>query len=265
VKWAETLGPLLFLVPWKRAWCRAAGVAGFVALHLGIILFMRLYTFPLVCIVGLVALLPSELWNLALARRTAEGHAPRPGPRPGRAWALARSALAATALAYVVVSNLENTPGSPVRTPASLRPVGKALRLDQHWALFAPAPFKENIWFRVVGTLADGSRVDLLNGEGGLPVDQLPGPGDFLYRNERWYNYMVALSYFRRNSAHIPHMADYLCREWNSRRPERAASQVSVHEYRSEIDPHRAEAPAPAHRVVFESGCDAAEPTKHES
>lgn len=91
-------------------------------------------------------------------------------------------------------------------------------RLDQSWSIFAPAPPRDDGWHVIVGTLEDGSQVDLLYGQSGninwdKPTRQ---QRNRLYRNMQWRTYFINLNRAMGQTLY-PHYAAYLCREWNRR------------------------------------------------
>lgn len=69
----EGLGPFLLLLPWWRT--RLIGVLGFLALHIGFGLFMRLGIFPYISCVCVLGFLPAEFWD-RFAERTARKSLP---------------------------------------------------------------------------------------------------------------------------------------------------------------------------------------------
>ncbi|MEM8545620.1 MAG: hypothetical protein AAGF66_16695, partial [Cyanobacteria bacterium P01_H01_bin.119] len=101
------------------------------------------------------------------------------------------------------------------RTLQTLNPLSRATRLDQSWSIFAPSPPRDDGWHVVVGTLADGSQVDLLRN--GRPVSfDKPTLGDRsrVYGNMQWRT--LYINFNRGIGEQLqPHYVDYLCRQWN--------------------------------------------------
>ena len=67
-------------------------------------------------------------------------------------------------LVYVVMLNVErlrNPLATVGRFPLSM--LGKVTGLEQYWNMFSPGPYEYGSWLRVEGTLADGSRVNLVH------------------------------------------------------------------------------------------------------
>lgn len=72
LKW-ENWGAFLFFVPFYHDFCRSLGVLGFLAMHFGFVLCLRLGLFFYVCSVAVFALIPSSPWDILLSRlRTVE-------------------------------------------------------------------------------------------------------------------------------------------------------------------------------------------------
>jgi len=64
VLWWEEYGPLFFFIPVKSQACRLFGVLGFLALHLGFALCLRLGVFFWIGVVGNLMLLPALAWEI---------------------------------------------------------------------------------------------------------------------------------------------------------------------------------------------------------
>lgn len=136
----------------------------------------------------------------------------------------ARSALAlvsdvavAGLIAYVFLWNLRTVewPKYTNVLPLKLGFIGQALRLDQKWFLFAPAPYKSDGWFVVRGTLAGGREVDLFRG-GATVSWEKPESISALHPNVRWRKYMRNLWEYQRTSLPSAYV-DHLFRDWNGR------------------------------------------------
>ncbi len=99
--------------------------------------------------------------------------------------------------------------------PPQMNALGFNLGLDQMWGMYAPCPLREDGWYVVEGTLADGTRVDVLRGGGPVRWEK-PELVSESYKNERWRKYMLNL-WSAENADHRPYYAAYLFREWNGR------------------------------------------------
>ena len=217
----EAAGPALLFVPFFAGRVRLAVVAGFLLFHLaGLRLCLELGSFPWVCSVAWLALLPGGFWDGAagLARRprwlAAGGGA---GAGAGHPRPVLLNVLAASLLAYVFLWNLRTTdPGRWGRVlPARADFLATTFGIDQKWDMFAPRPLRDSGWYVAQGNRRDGAAVDLLRD--GAPVCwEQPPLVSATYRNERWRKYLMNL-WAKDNAAHRPLYARYLLREWNAR------------------------------------------------
>ena len=95
---------------------------------------------------------------------------------------------------------------------------GRTLRISQFWTMFAPYPSRTSGWYVIVGTLADGSQVDLYRhivlGED-FPEVSWERPDRLVetFHGPRWRKYMMSL---RRSTkkGYRPLLCKYLAREW---------------------------------------------------
>jgi hypothetical protein len=247
----EALGPVLLFCPVFTGPVRVAAVTGFALFHLvGLNLCMDLGIFPYICAVAWLSLLPGWFWDrlacrarapAPLGRLLAVGAAvagrlaalcPRRAGEDDRAvgrltWL--QSTAVIFLLAYVFFWNLRtvNYPKYARYFPPQVNPIGCTLGLDQMWNMFAPFPLKEDGWWVIQGELKDGSRVDVW--KGGAPVCwQKPDLVSETYKNERWRKYMLNL-WYTINAAHRPLFAQYLCRQWNARHPDRPLRSLEVY------------------------------------
>jgi predicted DCC family thiol-disulfide oxidoreductase YuxK len=98
------------------------------------------------------------------------------------------------------------------RSLQTLDILSRVTRLDQSWSIFAPAPPRDDGWLVVVGTLKDGSEVNLLNDDVSINW-QKPTikQRNALYKNMQWRTYFINLNRGV-GKALYPLYGDYLCR-----------------------------------------------------
>lgn len=155
------------------------------------------------------------LWrNRRILQRVARQE-PLPELRPTRF----AQAVAAFSLVFITLWNLKGMDEKRFgRYTQNFTWVASLARLDQHWAMFAPFPFKHDGWFVLLATLADGSQVDLL--QGGKPVRwEKPAPVASQYVNERDRKYLMNLYEIRYDAQRI-HFVRYKIREWLRSHPQ---------------------------------------------
>jgi hypothetical protein len=223
--WFEALGPVLLFCPVYTGPVRTGVVALFLLFHLvGLNIFMALGPFPYICAVAWLALLPGWFWDRlparfphALAGRDTGTVAPgRPGEQPPELLpSLLEMTLVTFLLVYVLCWNVRTVNYTRYSRyfPPQMNSLGFTLGLDQMWSMYAPCPLKEDGWYVVEGTLADGTRVDVLHGGGPVRWEK-PELVSESYKNERWRKYMLNL-WSAENAGHRPYYAAYLLREWN--------------------------------------------------
>jgi hypothetical protein len=127
----ELLGPFLAFVPGRHGIPRLVAVALFWSFHLGLAACMNIGLFPLFSMVAWLPFLPAQIWGQRAAPASA------PPERSTRARAVSIAALAV--LAYMGLFLAEQL-GAPRVVPGPLRAIGRALRLEQSWSMFAPDP-----------------------------------------------------------------------------------------------------------------------------
>ena len=95
---------------------------------------------------------------------------------------------------------------------------GRLLRVGQSWNMFSPYPPRLSGWYVVVGTLEDGSQVDLYRhvvlGEESPEISwDRPNRIVETFRGPRWRKYMMSLRK-KEKSDFRPLLCKYLAREW---------------------------------------------------
>lgn len=225
---------------------RTALVCLFAGAHLAMALTMALGLFPLVSVAALLPFLPPAVWDRAervgrrlrsrangelpgaprlgrLVDRLATGDGPRvrqarapdptPGPtdRYGPALDRWRGRIARAVVAVLLVSMLlwnGATLGyvdAPDAVEATVDPE------ERRWDMFAE-PWRYGGWYVASAETASGREVDAMYG-GSVDWDRPPEVAE-AYPTHRWRMYLVDL--LRSGNADLrPHLAAYLCRDWN--------------------------------------------------
>lgn len=207
----EWLGPLLILIPWRSEKWRLATVLGFMAFHLvGIASLMKLGIVCWAFTIAWIPLLPGVFWNsLGIGVSTESKEPNRRDPFPV-------NAFVTTCLIYVIIWNAAALPQIPVRKflPKGWSIPGYALRLDQFWFAFTPAPPDNDGWYVVETILKDNRIVDAWRGGHQISWDK---PDDIasVFPDVRWRKYLISLLQ-ERNAPYRIAFTDYLCRSWNA-------------------------------------------------
>lgn len=201
----EYAGPAFLLVPFAFGPVRTLTVFGFYALHIGFRAALDIGLFSQICMVAWTAFLPGWFWDRFTRWPGTSGPAIR---TPA-----SKNALAAFFLALILSWNL-STVLKGYSVPSEVRWVGRVLRLDQKWNMFAPYPMKDDGWFVMPGTLRNGTEVDLWRD--GAPVTyEKPELVSAMYANQRWRKYMrnVWLKKYKKSRLYL---GKWVCRSWNA-------------------------------------------------
>jgi hypothetical protein len=238
--WLEWIVPFLLFSPVKNAWCRMVGVLTFWAFHLGTILTLDIGLFPFVGMCAWIALLPGSFWDAWPGRLVMRvgaavfGWLTRrlPGeyrwgavrgvdrwfPSPETPTAhLNRAAkvFVAVMLVYVFLWNLRETNANywePRVLPNSLTWIGRLTHMDQSWGMFGRPPHSDG-WFVMVGTLNDGTRVNLW--DPGQPVTfARPTLVSRTLKGQRWRKYFSNI-YLAQYANYREYFCEFLMQRWN--------------------------------------------------
>ncbi len=120
--------------------------------------------------------------------------------------------LAAFFIIFIIAWNVQSL-GKNNAVPNGIEFIAHKLRIDQYWNMFSPFPLKDDGWYVIDASLANGKHIDLLRD--GKPVDfEKPSHVAYLYKHERWRKYLMNL-WSRDNSVYRPYYLQYLCYDWN--------------------------------------------------
>lgn len=197
---------------------RTIVILALIAMHVAFGLTFRIGVFSLVCIAGLLMILPSDLPPTPAARATRFG----------------RFLTFVTIL--VVLQNLTILP--PLRRfGGPFHAIGAWTGLRQGWGMFAPAPPRLHGYVSIAGTRADGSTYDVLTGGSVTVPERFPLTAAFdPYPSEYWRRFLAATVYPAHRSPPWA-LARYLCKGLGPRRddpPTRLA--VDVVEFETLLD-----------------------------
>ncbi|MEZ4699555.1 MAG: HTTM domain-containing protein [Rhodothermales bacterium] len=241
--WLEMVGPALAFVPFITGFWRSLAALSFIAFHAGLAATLMIGLFPFVCMAAWVLFLPAPFWDrlgalvpMDPARRFAVHNLPRfrrlaqrlrvRGIDPGAAPGLRGMVLQALLLVYMLSANLltANLMESVYYDLffSRLEPFGNAIRFEERWNMFAPAPPTRDGWYVMEGRLADGASVDLFHG-GPLSWER-PAHIAETYKNQRWRKYLEYVM------DQAPLLAPELARYWlrQSRALDPALTDVRV-------------------------------------
>jgi hypothetical protein len=130
-----------------------------------------------------------------------------------------RELTAATLAVVVVMWNIGNVrvaSGGPWPFGRDFTSLMFTIGINQTWDMFSPNPQTIDGWFVVVGTMRDGTTVNLMNGESPAGYDK---PADVAnsYGCRLWMSYLI--SFWYEGSSDPEAFARYLGEHWNARHP----------------------------------------------
>jgi hypothetical protein len=253
----ELIGPILAFLPFASDKLRLFVVAGFWIFHLlGINLLMDIGSFPWVCAVAWSVFLPGLFWDkLATWWRSLSDLAVKKDMEALResliSWRSRRiatdlqqgrktpslrptmigQAVAGVFLAIVFLWNVRTTDLRsyvPQWAPYIPSSVQWLTRIDQSWAMFSPAPLKQDGWWIIPARTTSGQDIDLFRAvrlRWNAPADNSliqatkldwrkpPNLAD-TYTNSRWCKYMMNL-WSSNNQPYRIYLCRYLTWQWN--------------------------------------------------
>jgi len=201
----EYAGPALLLVPFFFGPTRTLVVFGFYALHIGFRLGLEIGLFSAICMVGWTAFLPAWFWDTFTRWKPAFG----PPVWPSRM----NNTLATGFLALVLAWNFSTIKALKYSVPSEVRWIGRVLRLDQKWEMFAPYPLKDDGWYVMPGELRNGEEVDVWRDGAAVTYDK-PELVSAMYPDQRWRKYMrnIWLKKYKKSRLYF---GKWVCRSWN--------------------------------------------------
>jgi hypothetical protein len=263
-RWLEVLGPLLAFSPVATGPARLVAVAIFTGFHLGLAAFLGIGPFPLFCIIAWTAFLPPVFWDRILPRilrlapsGAASTFAASTVRRTGPRWA---QGVAGVLLLYCVVQVGWSLPqlARGGELPTALLAVGRVLRINQHWGMFAPNPSTHESWPVFHGRLAGGAVMDPLRGAAVL--DHKPLRVSDAFPSFRWKLYLVSVMQAhddapKKFEALQRDLVRTLCDDWNARHSGGQTMESIAIEYWSEEN--RLAEPPLLRNVLYRADCNA--------
>lgn len=227
-RFAERWLPFVLFIPFATSLFRIAFVVGLSLLHVGLGLFMYLGAYPIMCISGLVALLPSQLWDRWLpALRGSTGIEPATrgsalSKRAGYGWpAELITGLMLVHVLLFAAGSLSIFGFERSSLPSIQVQAARAIGLKNTWSMMSPNPGTQNWWIVFDGQLASGKHADPFRNEP-LTWERPENVRDSL-RSWRWrLRIMGLLATSKTNPRHDilwKALGDHLCATWNTSHP----------------------------------------------
>lgn len=245
VWYMEVLVMFLFFIPVYTTFFRTIGVLAIISLHLGIAGTLYVGLFFIIGIITIFGLFPPS-WMDWIDRRTRAFRrlvkmvAIKSQQKLSRIMEIkfrlqlniSRPVLTASReltvvffLLFVLFWNLQNI-NVVSNVTEKVNWAGLTLRTDQNWGMFAPGVFKDDGWYILEGTIADGKKIDL-NRNGEPVVYRKPESVVSMFTSDRWRkfseNYLfISNSYMR------PYYAGMMMRRWNEEHPDKKIKKLEV-------------------------------------
>ncbi len=262
VPWMELFAPVFLLVPWRTTAFRGVALALLVAFHVGMGCALRTGLFQAVVLVSLIPFLPPAFWDRvglscggnAGARVAHDSLLSTASPR----WrSTVVQAVVAVLFCYGVAWNVvglsveeyfarhnltwmqewwsQGRTGVPLsfrdytveRQMGSLGWIGRITALHQRWDMFATAGPELRGWPVITGTLDDGERVSVLDGQGSPESQPAPEAAPALYPGTRW---LVYFTYLRTSGTRPARemLPRVVTRDWERQNPGRKLASLEV-------------------------------------
>lgn len=208
----EWMAPVLFLLscPFKgtfRKWVPCL----FILFHVFTFFMMELGTFSFISICAWIALIPSSVWNY------------RPGNEEVCVMPWNRSLINVMKefivlflVVYIIIWNIQGLKFFKPRMEwfKPMKPLGRYLRLEQRWSMFAPRPDTLDGWFEMRGELKNGHLVNLLNPRLEVSEGTKPALVSAIYENHRLRKFCYLLRK-RKYKPFREKMLRFYIKNWN--------------------------------------------------
>jgi hypothetical protein len=276
--YTELLIPFLLLIPFFVGYCRLAFVVIICLFHISISMTLYVGLFPLINIISVIGLIPAmvqnrlnsrheylyeqtrnylrqqqrrfvtwqQLQNYGLLAGEAQYRLRNYVPKEN----MLSSLILTFFLGYTLLWNMGNL-SLPVPLLDKARWVGHLFRVDQYWGMFAPAVFKDDGWFVLLGKTVNGQEIDIKNP--GKPVSyEKPAVVAEFFRDDRWRKYHENILFANNNHYRLYYCA-YLTNEWNRQQtdPDNRIPNLQIIYMKEVTLPHYQESP-PVKEVLFD-------------
>lgn len=126
--------------------------------------------------------------------------------------------LATWCLLYVTLFNIHRYDTDRIPIPKSLHWVSGLFKVDQNWAMFAPAPYRADGWYVIPAELVNGDHVDIFRNGAAISWER-PERAAADFPNTRWSKYLRTIRKGKYAGARR-HYINWLRNEWDARHPE---------------------------------------------
>jgi hypothetical protein len=205
IPWFE-MSAIILLMPFRRLnrikdiWLALA-----IGMHISILFTMNVFYLPYVCLVALVALIPSRFWGATLRLKESSSFS-------FTTWRPLTLSISSAFSLFVIALNIHSTYRPFL--PASAYSLVEKFRLEQYWNFFGPSPRQANTWWSVNGKVRDGSPWYWGQMKSGFE-DAEPLYPARMYKSLDWAVFFLGLAHPDYQERLLPILGRYLCRQPN--------------------------------------------------
>lgn len=212
--------PILFFLPFYIKESRILAVLLVIVLQTGFGLTLMVGPFPIFNIMAVMIFLPKEVWNvldkvLGIKRVPAAQNFEMPALNMQLKIAeYGKQLLAGAMIVYLFIWNVGTIDDLEPDMPLWMRIPAYATKTNQVWDLFGPTPYRDDGWFVIPGTLANGKTVNLWGPTTEIKSEKPQYTIDH-FPTFRWQKYMQRMR-SQDNFYLRPYFGRYLCLNWNT-------------------------------------------------
>lgn len=198
----EVLVPFFLIIPVKNYLFRTLGVVSLMLFHTGLWFTMELGIFVPVCLIALIAMIPSSVINQLQSlldrlnffkpyQGIFKEHSNNPNSAHKLLFPKATNTALLALIGFITCWNLNTLSPDNDWMPNWLKAPAHVLRMDQTWDMFAPTVLKDDGWFTINTKMKNGQNIDIFQNSDPKWTE----PDDWLdyYISERWRKYFKNL------------------------------------------------------------------------
>lgn len=233
VFYIELIIPIFFILPFVPPKFRLIGIFGIALLHVGICSTLYVGLFYIIGLSTLIGAIPSSSMDWMEKKikvlQTSNIEIQQQSTTPTIWLSIIQSIknwLTGAIIIYCLVLNLSGLKWFPFVMERYVIDIGKALRLEQNWGMFAPFILKDDGWLVYSGFNKNQTYIDIMHN--GKPSD-FTKPDNLVseFESDRWRKFSE--NYVFNNNNYIrPYYCRYLLKKWNHEHPENKISELNI-------------------------------------
>jgi hypothetical protein len=236
VYYIELLLPFTLVMPFFNNHFRIVFFILFAMMHFGIFLTLNVGLFPLISLVCSLGVLPSSVFNIIdrikITRRINSLISKIPLHKAHVSIFPKENFFQSNLMIFfsmcILFINFTTLGKLTLSSESNFTWLIKSIRLDQHWAMFAPSVFKDDGWFIFLGKTEKGDLINIHENVTDNHVDYIkPVYVAGTYKNDRWRKYsegilMISNAHFR------PFYCSFLLNRWNRDHPNKKINSLEI-------------------------------------